>query len=76
MFTAISIPFGLGLGYALAAMTSWSLNTEMFRIPLVVDRSTYGFAALVIMIATIFSGLVVRRMLDRLDLVAVLKSKE
>ncbi len=76
VITVISVPLGLVLGYGLAALTSRAFDTEMFRIPLVVYRSTYGFAAVVITIAAIFSGLVVRRMLDRLDLVAVLKTRE
>ena len=42
----------------------------------IVTRSTYGFSAVVIIVAAFVSGLVVRRRLDHLDLVAVLKSKE
>jgi putative ABC transport system permease protein len=42
----------------------------------VIDRSTYAFAAAVTLAAATVSGLVVRRRLDRLDLVAVLKSRE
>jgi putative ABC transport system permease protein len=48
----------------------------MFRIPLVVNASTFGFATSVVVVATVLSALVVRRKLDHLDLVAVLKSKE
>ncbi|MCP3902200.1 MAG: FtsX-like permease family protein [Planctomycetes bacterium] len=76
VLNAIAIPGGLLLGYALAALTSFAFDTELFRIPLVVSRGTYAFAATVIMIAALCSGLVVRRMLDRLDLVAVLKTRE
>jgi putative ABC transport system permease protein len=74
--TAAAIPLGLLLGYLLAALSTTAYDTELFRIPFVIDRSTHAFAAAVILIAAGFSGLVVRRMLDRLDLVAVLKSKE
>jgi putative ABC transport system permease protein len=74
--TLLAIPVGLALGYALAFLACWALESETQRFPLVVERSTFGFAASVIFIATMSTSLVVRRLLDRLDLVAVLKTKE
>lgn len=75
--TAVAIPIGMVAGYWLAAFVIYySYDTELFRMPLVIDRSTYGFAAAVTVAAALGSALVVRRLLDRLDLVAVLKSKE
>lgn len=75
--TLTAIPLGLLLGYGMGWMViTLAYDTELFRIPLVIGRSTYGFAAGVVMIAALLSGLVVRRMLDHLDLVSVLKSKE
>jgi putative ABC transport system permease protein len=76
VLTLAAIPIGMVLGYAFAALFTLTLDSEMFRIPLVVERSTYGLAAAVTIFASIASGLVVRRRLDHLDLVAVLKSKE
>jgi putative ABC transport system permease protein len=51
-------------------------RSELFRLPLVIDSSTYAFAAIVVVLAATLSALVVRRRLDRLDLVAVLKTRE
>jgi putative ABC transport system permease protein len=77
ILTLVAIPVGLLLGYGLAAaVIELAYDTELFRIPLVIGRSTYGIAATVTLAAALISGLVVRRLLDRLDLVAVLKSKE
>jgi putative ABC transport system permease protein len=76
MLTAAAIPVGLLLGYSFAALAARAFDTELFRIPLVIDSSTYGFAALVTLIAALVSGLIVRRQIDRLDLVSVLKTKE
>ena len=76
VLTVIAVPMGLAMGYGLAAVTVASVDTELFRMPLVVSDATYAFAATVVMIAALFSGLVVRRMIDRLELVAVLKTKE
>ena len=74
--TVVGIVPGLALGYGFAALITATIDTELFRIPLIVDRSTYAFAAAVVLAAALASGLLVRRMLDRLDLVAVLKSRE
>lgn len=76
ILTFVAIPAGLLMGYGLAAWMTLSLDTELYRIPLVVDRSTFGMAALVTISAATISGLVVRRKLDHLDLIAVLKSRE
>jgi putative ABC transport system permease protein len=76
VLTLVSIPAGLALGFGLAAIASWALDMELYRIPLVVKPATFGFATLVVLVATLVSGLLVRRRLDHLDLVAVLKSKE
>lgn len=77
LLTALAIPIGLLLGYGLAAfLINFSYDTELFRIPLVIYRSTYGFAVVVTLASTIGSALVVRWMINHLDLIAVLKSKE
>jgi putative ABC transport system permease protein len=76
VLTLLALPLGLALGYALAQLTSYFLNTELYRIPLIIDSATYGFAASVVIVAAVISGLVVRRKLDRLDLIAVLKTRE
>jgi putative ABC transport system permease protein len=43
---------------------------------MVMAGSSYGFAAAVVIASALLSGLLVRRLLDRLDLVAVLKTRE
>jgi putative ABC transport system permease protein len=48
----------------------------MFRIPLAINRSTDAFAVTVTIVATVISGLIVRRRLDHLDLIAVLKTRD
>ncbi len=76
IITVLAIPVGLLLGYALAWMMMLALNTETQRFPLVIHSSTYALAVTITVVATCISGLVVRRRLDRLDLVAVLKARE
>jgi putative ABC transport system permease protein len=74
--TAAAIPIGLGLGYLAAAWLVAAFDTELYRFPLVVSPRTYFFSAIGVLAATIISALIVRRRLDELDLVAVLKTRE
>ena len=53
-----------------------SLASSSMHLPLVVDRTTFAFAVAVFAAAALVSGLVVRRRLDELDLIAVLKARE
>lgn len=76
ILVALAIPVGWVLGYGLAALMALGFETDLFRIPLVVDSSTYAKAGLVVIVAAALSALVVRRRLDRLDLVEVLKTRE
>lgn len=50
--------------------------TELYRIPLVILPATYGWAIVIGILATAVSALLVRRRVDRLDLIAVLKTRE
>jgi len=74
--TLIGIPLGMLLGYGLAALTVHAYDTEVFRFPLAVSMKTYAVGVLNVVVSSIISGLVVRRKLDHLDLVEVLKTRE
>mgnify|MGYP003374401305 CR=1 FL=1 len=76
LVTLLAIPVGWLLGYALSAAVVVGLTTETYRIPLVISGRTYALAAAITLVAAVASGLIVRRRLDRLDLVAVLKTRE
>jgi putative ABC transport system permease protein len=51
-------------------------EAERHRFPTVVHPSTYAIATIVVITAAVGAGLAIRRRLDRLDLVAVLKTRE
>jgi putative ABC transport system permease protein len=74
--TILGVPFGLIIGYWFAWMLTLFLDQEVFRFPFVISKSTYGLAAATVLAASILSALLVRRKLDDLDLIAVLKSRE
>ncbi len=72
----LAIPLGFAIGYRICALLAAAYQWELFRLPLVVSSRTYGFAVAVIAASAVFSGWIVRRRLDRMDLVAVLKTRE
>ncbi|MFQ5586284.1 MAG: ABC transporter permease [Thermodesulfobacteriota bacterium] len=76
LLTIVAIPLGFLIGRGLCAVMIEGVQTDIIRIPLVVEKSTYAFAAAVVIVSAGISGLIVRRKLDRLDLIAVLKTKE
>jgi putative ABC transport system permease protein len=74
--TLLALPLGMALGKFFAWWMCTMFDQELFRFPLVVTARTYAWSALVVILAAAVSGLVVRRNLDHLDLVAVLKQRE
>ena len=71
-----ALPIGWLAGYGLSAFIVELIHPETFRIPLIIAPRTYAFAALVVLAAGVASALIVRRQIDRLDLVAVLKTRD
>ena len=76
LLTLVAIPIGSAMGFGLAALMSFFYDTELYRWPLVVSRTTYGFAVGVIAIAALISGWMILRQINQLDLIAVLKTRE
>lgn len=76
IITLVAIPIGFVIGYILAAGVVAGLETETFRVPFIVSGRTYLAAAAVAVVAALLSGWIVRRRLDRMDLIAVLKTRE
>jgi putative ABC transport system permease protein len=76
LVTLVALPVGAAVGYMLAAATVRAFDTEVYRLPLIVSRQTYAVATLTTVVTAIVSALIVRRRLARLDLIAVLKTRE
>ncbi len=72
----VALPLGCLMGLGLASVMAAAFETELYRIPLVIEASTYGVSVLVTLAAATISAALVRRQLDRLDLIAVLKTRE
>ena len=52
------------------------MSSDNIVFPVVIEPSTYAWAALIVLVAGLVSALLVRRRIDQLDLVAALKVRE
>ncbi len=73
---AVALPVGMGLGYGLVRLIAGLLKSDQFFFPVVIQPPTYAWAAICVVVAGLGSALVVRRRIDRLDMVAALKTRE
>ena len=73
---AIALPLAMLLGRLLIDMLMSQVDPEQFRFPSVVSAATYAFASLVVLGAALATALVVRRKLDRIDIVSALKARD
>jgi putative ABC transport system permease protein len=76
LLTLLALPTGLLLGRAMCHYIARALQNDLFRVPVVLESRTYAFAVAVVVVSAILSALAVRRRLDQLDLVGVLKTAE
>jgi len=76
LLTLVSIPIGFLIGNGLCAYMAMKFDSDLYRIPLVLEADVYAFAALVVIVSSIISAMMIWRNLAHLDMVAVLKAKE
>jgi putative ABC transport system permease protein len=76
VLTAAALPLGAIIGDLLGRLIMVGFNNELYRLAFVLAPATLAWAFLTVIGAAVISGLLVRRQLDRLDLVAVLKERE
>jgi putative ABC transport system permease protein len=76
ILTIVAQPFGWAIGYFFAWAMVQGFDSELYRVPLVVERSVYAWASLIVFASALVSALIVRRRIDRLNLIEVLKTRE
>lgn len=76
VFTLLAQPLGWLLGYLVALGMVEGYSSEIFTMPLVIGPEVFAYSSLAVMTAALVSGLIVRRRIDRLDMIAVLKTRE
>ncbi len=72
----LALPLGMLAGWGLASLLMRLMSSDNIDFPVVIEPSTYAWAAIIVLAAGVASALLVRRRVDRLDLVAVLKVRE
>jgi putative ABC transport system permease protein len=76
LLTLAALPIGSAIGYGLCALIPAAYNTDLYRLPLVLSGRSFFFATAVVLLTAVATALLVRRRIDRLDLVGVLKTRE
>jgi len=72
----IAIPIGLLLSQGIVDLIAYFHSNESFQIPPVISPRTFAASVIVVIAAAVASAYVVRRRIDRLDLVGVLKTRD
>ena len=76
LLAVLAQPLGWLLGRLFTGLMVRGFSSDLYSLPLILRLSTFSFASLVVLSATFVAAMVVRHRLDRLDLVAVMKTRE
>ncbi|MCC7283017.1 MAG: ABC transporter permease [Acetobacteraceae bacterium] len=76
VITLLALPVGAMLGYALAGAIARGFSTDLYQVPASFTPEAYGLAAIAVLVAALASGWLVKRDVDRIDLVTALKVRE
>ena len=73
---AIALPLGMVMGWALVHLIAGLLKSDQFFFPVLIQPRTYATAAIAVLASAAASAAVVRRRIDRIDMVSALKVRE
>lgn len=76
LLVVVALPLGCLVGRGLTLIIARAFDTELFRMPSIINPSTYGLAVVFTLLATAVSAVLVRRRVERLDMIRVLKTRE
>ncbi|MDT8342055.1 MAG: ABC transporter permease [Longimicrobiales bacterium] len=76
VLVAAAVPLGIGLGWGFTWLIMRRFESDLFRLPVVAEPATYLQAVGLVLASAALSAYLVRRRLDRIDLIAVLKTRE
>ncbi|MDX2484281.1 MAG: FtsX-like permease family protein [Pseudodonghicola sp.] len=74
--TLLALPLGGAIGYGLTFAIAAGFSTDVYQIRPVLDAESFGLAMGVVLLAALVSGWLVKRDIDRADLVTALKTRE
>ena len=76
LLTLAAIPVGFIVGIGLIGILIMAFQNELYRLPLILTPQNYAMGAAIVIVSALLSGLLLWLRLGRLDLVAVLKTRE
>ena len=76
ILTVFALPIGCLVGIILCFLINNLVDREILRLPLVFSSKTVLLTTMIVGLASVISGLIVSRRLQRLDLIEVLKTRE
>jgi putative ABC transport system permease protein len=76
LLTLAALPIGFLVGAGLIGILVLSFDSELYRLPMLLTPLNYTAGAAVVIVSALVSGLLLWFRLGRLDLVAVLKTRE
>ena len=76
LLAVLAQPLGWLIGAQIASLMANAFSSDLYSIPLVLHPSMFAKASFVVLVASLASVLIVRRRLDRQDLVAAMKTRE
>ncbi|MCF8473346.1 MAG: ABC transporter permease [Emcibacter sp.] len=72
----MAIPAGLFIGYLMVLGMAQSMDTELFRVPVIIEKSTYGLSVIIVVVSSVLSFYLVWRQVENIDLVSAQKGVE
>lgn len=69
-------PLGWAIGHGIGRAMVAAFSSDLYRVPFVMGREVYATASLIVCAAAILSALSIEGRIRRLDLIAVLKTRE
>ena len=76
LLVLLSIPVSFAAGYALTWFLAHGMQSELYRVPIVLPPSSFAFTALVTLVSAVLSALAVYWRIRQLDMIGVLKTRE
>ncbi len=76
LLTLAALPLGFLLGNGLGWLLVISMQTDLYRIPLVITTEAYALAATTVLVATLLSAWLITRRAGSLEMITALKAAE
>jgi len=76
IMAVLSLPAAFAVAWTLCWLVAVRFETELFRIPVLIEGTSYLFGVAVIAVAGALSAMAIRGRIGQLDLVEVLKTRE